>query len=164
MINYKTVQQLKTLVKLGSINVEMEQNVLQNQKHQQLWCHTGISHHLLQPIYTIANVHPSLKENFVTKDVRLPYFSYFDNNQENLSEIRMSNNYFFVCEISLSGRPPQSQRDRARKGKKNKRKGASRRGRGKKCRKQRYRDYYIEPNGCRSKKSFKMVRRHSNIF
>merc|ERR1719266_2003644 len=36
--------------------------------------------------------------------------------------------------------------------------GNSRRGRGKKCRKQRYRDYYIEPNGCRSKKSFKMAK------
>lgn len=55
-------------------------------------------------------------------------------------------------------RPPQSQRDRARKGKKSKKRGNSRRGRGKKCRKQRYRDYYIEPNGCRSKKSFKMAK------
>lgn len=62
-----------------------------------------------------------------------------------------------TCNNFILGRPPQSQRDRARKGKKNKRKGNSRRGRGKKCRKQRYRDYYIEPNGCRSKKSFKMV-------
>merc|ERR550539_2328874 len=55
-------------------------------------------------------------------------------------------------------RPPQSQRDRARKGKKSMKRGNSRRGRGKKCRKQRYRDYYIEPNGCRSKKSFKMAK------
>ena len=61
--------------------------------------------------------------------------------------------------FAILGRPPQSQRDRARKGKKSKKRGNSRRGRGKKCRKQRYRDYYIEPNGCRSKKSFKMVRK-----
>jgi hypothetical protein len=46
----------------------MEQNVVQNPKHLQLWCHMEINHHLLRPIYTIVNVRLSLRENFVTKE------------------------------------------------------------------------------------------------
>ena len=74
MINFKMVQEHRTLVKLDNTNVEMEENVFRNQKHRQLWCRMEINHHLLPPTYMIANVHPSLKENFVTKDVRYHYF------------------------------------------------------------------------------------------
>ena len=45
------------------------------------------------------------------------------------------------------------QRDRGRSRSQQRRRKVS-----KKCKKQRYRDYYIEPNGCRSRKPFKMAR------
>ena len=57
--------------------------------------------------------------------------------------------------FNFIGRLPTSQRDRAREVVPAQRKGGKQR---KKCRKQKYRDYFIEPNGCRSRRPFKMAK------
>jgi hypothetical protein len=69
---------------------------------------------------------------------------------------------FWKMFLKFAERMPGSQRDResTRSGsrKNHNRSGGSGRGGKKKCRKQKYRDYFIEEHGCRSKKAYKMAR------
>ena len=66
------------------------------------------------------------------------------------------------CRPGYSGAQCQTRASRSRKRGRSFGGSKQRAGAGKRCRKEKYRDYYVQPDGCRSVKPYKVQTTHNN--